>query len=98
MRAEQQSLLTALKASALPQGPRPHNPVKAEIDRLDRNALRVLARLKEGSATNVELCTKDCGGLNAVRSRIPALRKQGWVITAERVKDGVFRYTLKGLK
>lgn len=74
------------------------NPVKAEHDRRNSNAQRILDRLKQGPALNWELCTPEIGGLRACGARIPELRAEGWEIEATRLKGGTWRYTLKGMK
>jgi hypothetical protein len=77
--------------------PTPH-PVKAEYQRRTGKLLNVFERLKRGPATNHELCQPELGGQNACRSRIPELRKQGWVIRCEVIGPGKTQYTLEGLK
>ena len=76
--------------------PKP-NPVARERARLNAAALRVLARLKEGPATNVELCHPSIGGMRAV-GRIHELRCDGWGIDKSHLSGGTWLYTLLGLK
>lgn len=68
--------------------------VATEIERLNAAALRVLAYLqRHGSATNVQLCQPEVGGLRAV-GRVFELRKQGYQIEKAHVAGGVWNYTL----
>ena len=71
--------------------PRRPNPVVKEIHRRETNYDRVLARLRQGPATNIEL-TQIClryGG------RIHEMRQAGFTITTEKRHGGVFVFTLK---
>jgi hypothetical protein len=95
MNAKQLSFIDPVPSSAPPHGLR-EQPHKAEQKRRSANTLRVLDRLKRGPATNAELI--EIGGFNAVRSRIPELREDGWIVEAECVNKGLYRYTLKGMK
>lgn len=58
--------------------------------RLSRQCLAILARLRQGPATNGELVqiAQRFGG------RLEELRRAGFGITTERIGNGVFRYTL----
>lgn len=68
--------------------------VATEIDRLNAAALRVLAYLQaHGSATNVELCTPEIGGLRAV-GRIHELRRSGHQIEKTHLHGGLWSYRL----
>lgn len=61
-----------------------------EVHRLARVEERMLARLRQGPATNVELSHI---GLKYT-ARISELRTRGYVIEADYVKRGLWRYTL----
>jgi hypothetical protein len=63
----------------------------AEVNRLASQNQQILARLKRGPATNVELA----GISLKYTGRISDLRKVGHVITPERVKGGVTIYRLE---
>ena len=70
---------------------KPQKPVVAEIQRNLSNYEKVLRRLRNGPATNVELnaiCYRYGG-------RIHEMRLKGLHITTERLHDGVFVFTLK---
>lgn len=67
---------------------------QAERKRLTRNAFKVLERLRQGIATNIELCTQELGGLRAI-GRIHDLRLHGHVIESRHVKGGLWEYELK---
>lgn len=71
------------------------NPVKAEKDRLNAAARRVLARLRQGPALNWELAKPAIGGLR-FGGRLKELRDAGWIIQTAQVGGGVYRYTLVG--
>jgi hypothetical protein len=74
------------------------NPVKAEKDRLNAAALRVLEYLRaHGSAVNWQLATPEIGGLR-FGARLKEIRDDGWDITKETVSGGTVRYTLIGRK
>lgn len=64
--------------------------VKAEDQRRDNSAAKILDRLRAGSATNQEL------SLIALRfgARLDELRAQGHMIETERLQGGLFRYRL----
>jgi hypothetical protein len=68
------------------------NPVVRELGRRERNKDRVLARLKQGPATTMDLIL--VGGARAV-GRCWELRREGYVITVEHIDGGLFRYTLR---
>ncbi len=68
------------------------NPVAEEIVRRSRNKDRVLARLEQGPATNVELVA--IGGMRAM-GRVHELRQAGYRIITERVDGGLWRVTLQ---
>lgn len=72
------------------------NPVRDEIVRLNAAAERVLERLQQGPATNVELSSPEIGGLR-FGGRIFEL-STSWQIEKEHVKGGVWRYRLIGRK
>jgi hypothetical protein len=55
-------------------------------------AQKILARLVESPATSRDL-NNICFRFSA---RIHELRKEGYVIRSERIKDGLFRFTLEG--
>lgn len=67
---------------------------QTEIKRLHSGSMRVLDRLRQGVATNVELCTKEIGGLRA-GGRIFDLRKAGYSIETRHVQGGVWEFELK---
>lgn len=68
--------------------------IREEIDRLNRNEARVLAYLRtHESATNVELCQVDVGGLAGCR-RVRALRGKGYPIEKRHVSRGIWEYRL----
>jgi hypothetical protein len=74
------------------------NPVKAEKDRLNAAALRVLDHLKaHGSAVNWTLSTPEIGGSRAV-GRIWELQQAGHDIRKEHVSGGTWRYRYFGVK
>ncbi len=65
-----------------------------ETLRRQSNKDRVLAYLQvRGSATNIELTA--IGGMR-FGGRVFELRKEGYLIDTERVKDGVFRFVFRG--
>ena len=64
----------------------------AELARLDGSRERVLARLQQGEATNIELATI-CLRFGA---RILELRRAGYPITSEQAGRGVWLYRLTG--
>ena len=71
------------------------NPVAKERARLNAAALRVLARLKAGPATNWQLV--EVGGIRAV-GRVHELREDGWQITKAHDTGGTWTYTLHGYR
>lgn len=74
---------------------RAETPVTVELARRERNLDRVLARLKQGPATTMDLIA--VGGARAV-GRCWELRRQGYEIDVEQVGGGLYRYTLKERK
>ena len=78
-----------------PQPAREPSPVAVERKRLNAAALRVLARLKQGPATNAELVA--VGGIRAV-GRVWDCQRDGWLIEKAHVSGGTWRYTLIGMK
>ena len=69
------------------------NALQCERARTGSHRDRVLARLKDGPATNVELV--QIGGMRAL-ARVHELRASGYSITVERVSGGLFRVVLHG--
>jgi hypothetical protein len=76
-------ILAELEPQPAPSGP----PENAAAHRT-----KILSALKSGSRMNYEL-GEICLGY---RARISELRKLGFKIVAERVEEGLFRYSLKG--
>jgi len=73
-----------------PPAPNP-SPIQRELRRRGKNEQRVLDRLRQGPATTLELVA--VGGIRAT-GRVSDLRKAGFTINAEHVKDGLWRYRL----
>lgn len=61
--------------------------------RLGRACLAILARLKEGRATNLDLMDRNCGGAR-FGARLHDLQKAGVVWKREHVEGSVWRYEL----
>jgi len=59
--------------------------------RLSRQCALILERLRQGPATNAELA----GTSLKYTSRVSDLRRAGYAIDCERLKDGLTRYTLR---
>lgn len=68
-------------------------PVTRELQRRERNVDRVLARLKAGPATTVQLI--EVGGCRAP-ARVWELKRKGYAITVTHVEGGLYVYELKG--
>jgi hypothetical protein len=73
-----------------PPPPRPRAESSEEVRR-DSNRARVLDALMAGPRTGTELATIAGHRFGA---RVEELRRLGWKIDAERIANGVFRYTL----
>jgi len=73
----------------------PVDPSVLDSDRprLSAAALRVLGRLKDGPATNLELMRPDCGGAR-FGGRLHDLRKAGVIWKREHEAGSVWRYEL----
>ena len=69
----------------------PHAP-RQDKPRLSGQNGELLARLRRGSVTNIEL---QASGMLKYTSRVSDLRKAGYRVTAERVSGGVFVYRLE---
>ena len=69
------------------------NLTEAERTRLTGKVRATLARLRKGPALNVELVT--IGGLRAP-ARIHDLRRSGYTIDSECLRNGLWKYTLTG--
>lgn len=65
-----------------------------DIPRLDIQRGRVLARLREGPASTVELASEFCGGIR-FGARVHELRNAGHAITRRRV-GRFYEYRLEG--
>ena len=63
----------------------------ADRPRLSRQCALILERLRQGPATNAELA----GTSLKYTSRVSDLRRAGYAIDCERLKDGLTRYTLR---
>lgn len=63
-----------------------------DIPRLGKSSLNVLARLKRGPATNVELM--EVGGMR-FGARIHDLKKHGYSVRSERLDGGIWVYELE---
>lgn len=68
------------------------NETAVEIGRRSKNKDRVLARLQQGPATNMELVA--IGGLRAM-ARVWELKREQRDITVERVIGGLWQVTLR---
>ena len=69
--------------------------VKQEIERRKSQAQRMLELLQR----EVQVYTQDLEKIAFnYTMRVSELRKEGYIIIADYVKPGVFRYTFKGLK
>lgn len=68
--------------------------VKAELERRKSQTKRILDRIKQGDATNVDLARIG----TRYTERVRELRKEGFVILAHYEKPGLWRYILKGHK
>jgi len=86
--------MTQLSLLSPPRRPRV-SPVVREQVRRESNTTRVLARLQQGPATNVELAT--LGGLR-FGGRVHELRHSGYAITVTDLGGGLFRYALESEK
>jgi hypothetical protein len=64
----------------------------AELTRRQSGADRLLAKLQDGPATNLELIHV----VQRISGRVEDLRKRGWLIDCTKLQPGVFRYELKG--
>lgn len=74
------------------------SPVRRELARRSTAKARVLERLRQGPATNLELAEPAIGGLRAA-ARWAELRSEGYAITVERVDaqaGALWIVTLKG--
>jgi hypothetical protein len=81
---------TLFDTDAPPPPPRPPVPA-AEEARRENNRQRVLDALLAGPCTGTDLATIAGHRFGA---RVEELRRLGWRIDAERVANGVFRYSL----
>jgi hypothetical protein len=70
------------------------SPVAVELKRRHAAADRVLARLEQGPATNVELCDKAIGGMRAIGGRMHDLRKKGYQFGKRHIEGGIYEYWL----
>lgn len=68
------------------------NPVVKELQRRSRNADRLLARLRQGPATTLEIIA--VAGCRAP-ARAWELRQQGFEISVEHIDGGLYRYSLR---
>lgn len=69
-------------------------PVQLERQRLTAAADRVLAALRTGPKTNVQLCHPSVGGLRGV-GRVHDLRTAGYDIRKAHQHGGIWLYTLQ---
>ena len=77
--------------------PPPVSPVATERQRLNAAALRVIQRLKEGPATNVQLSQPEIGGLR-FGGRLFECKQDGWIIEKQQISGGLWLYRLAGLR
>lgn len=66
---------------------------KQDATRLTQNALRVLARLRQGPATGPELLSPDVGGIG-FKQRLHELKNSGFPYDKRHVRDGIWEYRL----
>lgn len=82
-----------LKSPAPSVQPVDPHVLPSDVPRLSRNNLAVLARLRQGPATTIELMGPELGGIRP-SARVFDLIAAGAKIKSERVKNGVALYTL----
>jgi hypothetical protein len=82
-------------AKPAPPSVEPVDPsvLESDVPRLKGAALRVLARLKAGPATNLQLMQPECGGAR-FGGRLHDLRKVGVIWKREHVEGSVWSYRL----
>lgn len=95
MKTGYQSSMPLFDARPAPMAVEPADPHVLESDkpRLRGACLRVLERLKEGPATNLQLIRPECGGAR-FGSRLRDLRVAGVAWKKRHVKGAVWEYEL----
>lgn len=69
------------------------NVLPSDVPRLTSAAYRILVRLKEGPATNLQLMQPECGGAR-FGGRLHDLRKAGVIWKREHIEGSVWSYRL----